>query len=281
MITRNPMQLKALVKNLAKEKGISAQLVMQNYMLERLLERISLSRYQSNFILKGGFLIASIVGLDTRATMDLDTTVKGFDLNLDTARKVFTEICQIPVEDDVSFEVLDCADIREIDDYPGIRVSLRAVYLTLFVPLKVDVTTGDRITPAEIEYELPLLFDDRKISVLAYNLETILAEKIETILTRGIANTRPRDFYDVYVLRALRKKKYRSKILKQALDETAKKRGSTVILPQYEAILQAIEGDAQMNNFWAKYREEFSYAKDIEFAQVCVSVREICRELQL
>lgn len=275
------MQLKAMVKNLAKEKGISAQLVMQNYMLERLLERISLSRYHSNFILKGGFLIASIVGLDTRATMDLDTTVKGFTLTLDAAREAFTEICQLPVEDDMSFEFLDCADIRETDDYPGIRVSLRAVYLTLSVPLKVDVTTGDRITPAEIEYELPLLFDDRKISVLAYNLETILAEKIETILSRGIANTRPRDFYDVYVLRALRKKKYRPKILRQALDATAKKRGSTVILPQYETILQAIESDAQMNRFWVKYREEFSYAKDIEFAQVCVSVREICRELQI
>lgn len=275
------MQLKAMVKNLAKEKVISAQLVMQNYMLERLLERISLSRYHSNFILKGGFLIASIVGLDTRATMDLDTTVKGFTLTLDAAREAFTEICQLPVEDDMSFEFLDCADIRETDDYPGIRVSLRAVYLTLSVPLKVDVTTGDRITPAEIEYELPLLFDDRKISVLAYNLETILAEKIETILSRGIANTRPRDFYDVYVLRALRKKKYRPKILRQALDATAKKRGSTVILPQYETILQAIESDAQMNRFWVKYREEFSYAKDIEFAQVCVSVREICRELQI
>lgn len=117
--------------------------------------------------------------------------------------------------------------------------------------------------------------------MLAYNLETILAEKIETILSRGIANTRPRDFYDVYVLRALRKKKYRPKILRQALEATAKKRGSTVILPQYETILQAIEGDAQMNRFWVKYREEFSYAKDIEFAQACVSVREICRELQL
>jgi predicted nucleotidyltransferase component of viral defense system len=274
------MQLKALVKNLAKEKGISAQLVMQNYMLERLLERISLSRYQSNFILKGGFLIASIVGLDTRATMDLDTTVKGFDLNLDTARKVFSEICQIPVEDDVLFDVLDCADIRETDDYPGIRVSLRAVYLTLSVPLKVDVTTGDRITPAEIEYELPLLFDDRKITVLAYNLETILAEKIETILSRGIANTRPRDFYDVYVLRALRKKKYRPKILRQALDATAKKRGSVSILPQYESILQSIETDAQMNRFWLKYCEDFPYAKGIDFTQVCASIREICDGLQ-
>jgi len=281
MITRNPMQLKALVKNFAKEKGISAQLVMQNYMLERLLERISLSPYQSNFILKGGFLIASIVGLDTRATMDLDMTVKGFDLNLDTAREVFTEICRMQVEDDVSFEVLDCTDIRETDDYPGIRVSLRAMYLTLSVPLKVDVTTGDRITPAEIEYELPLLFEDRKTNVLAYNLETILAEKIETILSRGIANTRPRDFYDVYVLRALRKKKYRPNILKQALDETAKKRGSVSILPQYESILQSIETDVQMNRFWVKYCENFSYAKDIEFVQVCASIREICDELQV
>lgn len=280
MITRNPMQLKALVKNMAKEKGISAQLVMQNYMLERLLERISLSRYRSNFILKGGFLIASIVGLDTRATMDLDTTVKGFTLTLDVAREVFTEICGIPVDDDVAFEVLDCADIRETDDYPGIRVSLRAVYLTLSVPLKVDVTTGDRITPSEIEYELPLLFDDRTLKVLAYNLETILAEKIETVLSRGIANTRPRDFYDVYILSTMQKKKYHPKILKQALDETAKKRGSTAILPQYEAILQGIEGDAQMNRFWAKYRDEFSYANGLEFAKVCASVREICRESQ-
>lgn len=280
MITRNPMQLKALVKNLAKEKGISPQLVMQNYMMERLLERISLSRYQSNFILKGGFLIASLVGLNSRATMDLDTTVKGFELNLDTARKVFTEICRISLEDDVSFEFLDCADIRESDDYPGIRVSLCAVYLTLSVPLKVDVTTGDRITPSEIEYALPLMFDDRKIRVLAYNLETILAEKIETILSRGIANTRPRDFYDVYVLRALQRKKYRPKILSQALDATAKKRGSESTLPQYVPILQSIETDAQMNRFWLKYCEDFPYAKGINFAQVCASIREICDGLQ-
>lgn len=213
--------------------------------------------------------------------MDLDTTVKGFTLTLDAAREAFNEICRIPVEDDVSFEFLGCADIRETDDYPGIRVSLRAVYLTLSIPLKVDVTTGDRIIPAEIEYELPLLFENRKISVLAYNLETILAEKIETILSRGIANTRPRDFYDVYILRALQKMKYRPRILKQALDETAKKRGSTVILPQFEMILQTIESDTQMNRFWMKYRKEFSYAKDIEFVQVCVSIREICRELQI
>jgi predicted nucleotidyltransferase component of viral defense system len=277
MITRNPMQLKALIKNMAKEKNISAQLVLQSYLLERLLERISLSRYRSNFILKGGFLIASIVGLDTRATMDLDTTVKGFPLTPDTAREAFTMICRIPAEDDVAFEVLDCAEIRENENYPGIRVSLRATYLNLAVPLKVDMTAGDPITPAEIEYKLSLLFDNRKISVLAYNLETILAEKIETILSRGIANTRPRDFYDVYILSSFRKKKYRPKILKQALDETSMQRGSMALLPHYDAIMQSIESDAQMSRFWLKYQKEFAYAKGIEFSQVCNSVREVCR----
>ena len=275
------MQLKALIKNLAAEKGISAQLVMQNYMLERLLERLSVSRYRSNFILKGGFLIASIVGLDTRATMDIDTTAKGFTLTADAARAAFTEICRLEVEDDVTLEVLDCTEIREADDYSGIRVSIRAVYLTLIVPLKVDVTTGDRITPAEIEYELPLLFDDRKISVLAYTLETILAEKIETILSRDIANTRPRDFYDVYILRSLRKKKYRPKLLKQALDETAARRGSAEILSRYEEILQRVEGDEQMNRFWSKYQDEFSYAKGIEFAEACAAVRALCWDSQV
>jgi predicted nucleotidyltransferase component of viral defense system len=274
------MQLKALVKNLAKEKGISAQLVMQNYMLERLLERISLSRYQPNFILKGGFLIASMVGLDSRATMDLDTTVKGFDLTIDTIRNIFSDICRISVDDDdVTFQILDCSDIRETDDYPGVRVSLRAEYGSLSVPLKIDVTTGDRITPSEIVYKLPLLFDDRKISVLAYNLETILAEKIETILTRGIANTRPRDFHDVYLLRTLRKKKYRPKVLQAALYVTAKRRGTTTILANYEAILQSIESDMQMNRYWMKYCKDYSYAKDIEFTAVCASIRDVCDEV--
>lgn len=272
------MQLKALIKNVAKEKGISAQLLMQNYMLERLLERISLSRYRSNFILKGGFLIASIVGLDTRTTMDLDTTLKGFPLTLETARRTFTDICHIEVQDDVTLQVIDCSVIRETDDYPGIRVSLQATYLTLSVPLKVDVTTGDRITPGEIEYEFPLLFDDRKIVVLAYNLETILAEKIETILSRGIANTRPRDFYDVYILCSLRNKKYRPKILKQALVETSTKRGSSTIIPKYETILEGIEQDEQMNSFWEKYRENFTYAKGIKFSEACDTVLRLCRE---
>ncbi|GHV32381.1 hypothetical protein FACS18949_03110 [Clostridia bacterium] len=204
MITKNAMQLKAFIKNKAAENHVSAQLVMQNYMMERLLERVSLSTYKSNFILKGGFLIAAIVGLDTRTTMDLDTTIKGFTLTHESIRSIFEEVCAVKVEDDVTFSVVRVTDIREGDDYPGLRVALTANYPPLSVPLTVDVTTGDKITPGEVEYSFRLLFDDRSISIMAYNLETILAEKLETVLSRNIANTRPRDFYNIYILYALR-----------------------------------------------------------------------------
>ena len=166
MITKNPMQLKAYIKKKAAEKHISAQLVMQNYMLERLLERISLSPYKHNFIIKGGFLVSAIVGLDTRATMDLDTTIKGFTLTHEAILSIFKDVCEVQIDDDVQFEVLGVADIRETDDYPGIRVSLKANYPPISVPLTVDVTTGDMITPREIEYTFSMLFDDRTISIL-------------------------------------------------------------------------------------------------------------------
>ena len=209
---------------MAAEKNISAQLVMQNYMLERLLERISVSKYQSNLILKGGFLISAIVGLDTRATMDLDTTIRGFDVTHDTVRRIFEEIGATPIEDNVQFEVLNTSDIREGDDYPGIRVAMKANYPPLAVPLSVDVTTGDKITPRAIEYSFKLLFEDRTIKIMAYNLETGLAEKLETIVTRGIANTRPRDFYDIYILYQLRGHECDRSVLKSALEETASRR---------------------------------------------------------
>ena len=275
MITKNPMQLKALIKNKAKEKSISAQLVMQNYMLERLLERISLSKYRNNFILKGGFLISSIVGLDTRATMDLDTTIKGFTLTHESINEIFEEICSIEIEDDVLFEIVSIVDIRETDDYPGVRVNLKANYAPISVPLTVDVTTGDIITPREIKYSFSLMFDDRSISVWAYNLETVLAEKIETILSRGVANTRPRDYYDVYILWKLRKEECDAKILKTALIHTAEKRGSINILVKYQEIITQIQKSAQLQNFWNKYTKEFDYANDIEFSNICDIILEI------
>lgn len=275
MITKNPMQLKAFIKKKAAEKHISAQLVMQNYMLERLLERISLSPYKQNFILKGGFLISAIVGLDTRATMDLDTTIKGFTLTHEAIRDIFSQICAIEVDDDVTFELTGISDIREGDDYPGIRVALKANYPPISVPITVDVTTGDKITPREIEYTFSLLFDDRSINILAYNLETVLAEKIETVLSRSIANTRPRDFYDIYILYSLHGKDCNANTLRQALERTADKRGSSRVLMIYPEILTEIRKSDTLRTFWKKYQRNFEYAKDISFNDVCNTIQTI------
>ena len=281
MITKNPMQLKAFIKNKAAEKHISAQLVMQNYMLERLLERISLSPYKNNFILKGGFLISAIVGLDTRATMDLDTTIKGFTLTHEAIRKIFTEICAIQIADDVQFEVVGISDIRGTDDYPGIRVALKANYPPISVPLTVDVTTGDMITPREVEYSFSLLFDDRTISILAYNLETVLAEKLETVLSRNIANTRPRDYYDVHILYALRGAECDKATLRRALERTTQKRGSGLILTDYPEIMKEIRESDTLRKLWEKYSREYEYAKDISFDDTCNTIQTIMDAIML
>lgn len=281
MITKNPMQLKAFIKRKAAEKNISAQLVMQNYMLERLLERISLSPYKKNFILKGGFLISAIVGLDTRTTMDLDTTIKGFTLTHESIRNIFTEICMVEVDDDVKFSIENISDIRETDDYPGIRVSLKANYSPISVPLTVDVTTGDIITPREIEYTFKLLFDDRTLSVLAYNLETVLAEKIETVLSRSIANTRPRDFYDIHIIYVLRGTECDKDILRQALERMTKKRGSGQVMQNFMDIMKEIKASHQMQNLWKKYQNNFDYARDISFEEVCNTIQSIMSEVMV
>lgn len=246
---------------------------MQNYMLERLLERISLSPYKNNFILKGGFLISAIVGLDTRATMDLDTTMKGITLTHDSIRKIFEEICAVQIDDNIQFEMVGTSDIRETDDYPGIRVALKANYPPIGVPLTMDVTTGDIITPHEVEYTFPLLFDDRTISIFAYNTETVPAEKLETVLSRNIANTRPRDYYDIHVLYALRGNGCNLAILRQALERTTHKRGSGTILNDYPEIMKEIRQSAVLRRHWEKYRNAYEYAKDISFDDTCNTIQ--------
>lgn len=273
------MQLKAIIKNIAKEKSISAQLVMQNFMLERLLERVSVSKYQDSFVLKGGFLIAAMVGLDSRATMDMDATIKGMPVTEDTVKEMFIEICDIPLQDDVTFSFISIGDIREDDEYAGYRVSLSANYPPMAVPLKLDITTGDKITPEEISYEFKLLLEDRSIRVLAYNLETVLAEKLETIISRGNQNTRPRDFYDVYILCKLQSNNIEIERLKSAIQATAEKRGSSLVLTNYKAILEATQSSEIMQNHWKRYQKDFEYANDISFDDTCISVRNLMERI--
>lgn len=269
------MQLKALIKRIAAEKNITAQHVMQSYVLERLLERITLSPYKQNFILKGGFLIAAIVGLDTRATMDLDTTLKGMELTHASLKSIFEEICTLPVKDNLTFKLVSTKDIREADDYPGIRVDMKAEFSPVSVPFAVDVTTGDKITPHEIEYLLPLMFDDRNISIMAYPIETVLAEKLETVISRGIANTRPRDFYDIHTLWKLRGDIIKLEVLCKALMHTSKKRGSQEIMVRYDSILSDVLASEQLRSFWQKYQADFPYAADIAFEAAIISAREL------
>lgn len=276
---KNVMQLKAIIKNLAKEKHISAQLVMQNFMLERLLERISVSKYKQNFILKGGFLIAAMVGLDTRATMDMDATIKGLPVNEHTIREMFGEICRIELDDDVSFSFRSIGEIREGDEYMGYRVSLSANYPPMAVPLKLDITTGDRITPKEIEYRFKLLLEDRSISVLAYNLETIMAEKLETVISRGDQNTRPRDYYDIYILTKLQYSNINIGRLKKALSATTEKRGSSIVVKDYRRIMNAVENSDVMQRQWNSYQKDFDYAADILFKDVCEAVVKLMGDL--
>ena len=277
---KNAMQLKAYVKNLAKEKKISAQIVLQNYMLERLLERISVSKYNDNFILKGGFLLAAMVGLDTRATMDMDATIKGLQVTKETISGMFVDICKIHIDDDINFEFSGIDDIREDDEYGGYRVSLTGNYPPMAVPLKIDITTGDKITPREIVYSFNLMFEERSINVLAYTVETILAEKLETIISRGNQNTRPRDYYDVYILNTLQKQNIDNQILKEAFAATVKKRGTGHIVANYKEIIETVANSTVMNNQWTRYQKEFDYAKDINFKDICFMIKELLSSIK-
>lgn len=276
----NAMQLKALIKNLAKEKCISAQLVLQNYMLERFLERISLSSYRDNYIIKGGFLIASMVGLDTRATMDMDATIKGYPVKEDSIRKMIEEILGIPIEDGITFRLQSIHEIREDDEYSGYRASLIAEYGRMAVPLKLDITSGDKITPREIEYSYKLMWENRSISILAYNLSTILAEKLETILSRADQNTRPRDYYDVYILTKLQGENIDDKTLSLALSATAEKRGSAHFLSQFRDILSTVKSSSVMKIRWENYQKDFDYAKGIEFEECCNAIISLLESME-
>ena len=277
----NIMQLKAKIKNISKEKNISAQLVLQNYMMERFIERIALSDFQDQMIIKGGLLISSIVGLGSRATMDIDMTLKGKPVNETFILDYINEISKININDEVKFDVVSITEIREMDDYFGFRVSLIAGIGTMKIPLKIDITTGDKIIPSEILYEYPLMFENRSIKIKAYNLETILSGKIETIISRGNQNTRMRDFYDVYILLKLKSKNIDYNILRLAIEETSQKRDSLNLLLNYKEIISNIENNNEMLVRWENYRNSFNYARTIDFNEICKLLTEILEKIEI
>lgn len=261
------MSLKAKIRNIAKQKNIPAQVILQNYMFERLLVRLSASEYKEKFVLKGGMLVAAIVGLDNRATMDLDTTLKNLPLTPDAIRSALEQVCAISLGDGVAFEIGTITPIREDDIYGGYRVMLNARFDTLLTPMSIDVSTGDAITPHAVQYNFSEIFDDEKSYELwAYNIETVMAEKVETILRRGVFNTRPRDFYDAYILATTQK--FDKDVFDEALSATAKHRGTVEQIADVPGILHNIEESPELCAMWDKYRKQFAYAADIEYEQI-------------
>ena len=270
------MSLKAKIRNIAKQKNIPAQVILQNYMFERLLVRLSASEYKEKFVLKGGMLVTAIVGLDNRATMDMDTTLKNLPLTPEAIRSALEDICSIAFDDGVVYEIGTISPIRKDDIYGGYRVMLNARFDIMLTPLSIDVSTGDVITPHAVQYKFSEIFDDEKSYELwAYNIETVMAEKVETILRRGIFNTRPRDFYDAYILTTTQK--FDITVFEDALKATANHRGTTNQIADVPSILHNIEESPELKTMWDKYRKQFSYAKDITYEQIMDSIKALLK----
>lgn len=274
-------QLKAKIRNLSNGSSIKAQVLMRNYIMERFLERISLSDYRDNFILKGGMLVSSIVGLETRTTMDIDATVQSLLVTMSEAKRVIEEIISVPVADNVSFHITKIAEIMEDFDYPGIRFILEAGLDNLKQVIKIDLSTADVITPAAIIYHYRLMFEDRNIPLRAYNLETLLGEKIETVISRGTANTRMRDFYDIHSISTQEDERINYEILHKALLATSIKRNTLDLIEDHKRILDEVKSSGVMNKNWQNYTKDFSFYENITWIQVVDSLLNLLEKISL
>lgn len=268
-------QVKDLINNLSKEKNINAQILLRNYMMERLLERISFSTFKDKFILKGGMLVASMVGVEMRSTVDMDAMVKSVPVTEEFLHNAFHSILAVKVDDGVEMTIRNMKEIRADANYKGYRISIEASLGKAIIPIKVDITTGDEITPKEIAYNYDLLLEDRSIEILAYNLETILAEKIETMISRGTANTRMRDYYDVFVLVRLYSSDIDQDLLSEAIVNTSINRGSHHLLADSGTILESILSSDILVEHWENYTRSYTYAENIAWLDVTQVIQSI------
>ena len=280
MIITSGTQLKDMIKNLARKHSADSQILLRTYMTERFLERLSQSSYKNNFIIKGGMLITAMVGIQSRSTMDLDTTIKGFTLNQDELESIINQICLININDGVTFEIKSFSEIMDEADYPGVRISMNCFYDNIRIPMKLDISTGDVITPKEIAFKYQLMFEKREIALLAYNIETVLAEKLETIIARNITNTRMRDFYDIHVLLKSYTDQINYKILKLAFNATSTKRGTKKLMINAEAVFDELTNDADMIKLWKRYQDNNNYANELLWADVVNSVKSLYLKIQ-
>lgn len=276
----SPKQLKDWIKNKVASEGIPSNTLIQTYMMERFLERISESIYSDNFIIKGGFLIASILGLNLRSTMDIDTTITGMHIDKESIGQILKEITNVNIDDNVSFKVVDIKPIHDVSDYDDFRVNLEATFFTIRQNIKMDITTGDLIIPEEIDFQYKLLFDEKEIKIKAYNLETILAEKMETIISRNVLNTRARDYYDIYVLTKTKWHLIDIELLVDAIVKKFEERHSMMYLNDIDRLYEDISKSSDLKSTWNLYQRKYEYAKGIEYSDVLTVVLKIVELLK-
>lgn len=269
----NRDSLKAKASNLSKKTNIPNKYLIQNFMFEALLKRISKSKYKDKFIIKGGLLLSSIFGVNLRSTMDLDTTIKGLPLNKSTITKVITEIINIDLKDNITFEIENIKDIREEELYSGFEVNLKAEFDGLKTNLMIDITTGDVITYKEVEFKYNTLFDNETINIMTYNYETIIAEKFESIISRNIDNTRMKDYYDLYMFVNLKWNDINKDTLRKAIINTSKARETLDYIDNASKYIELISDDSRLKSLWNSYQNNYEYAKDIEFEDTINAIK--------
>lgn len=266
-------QLKGRIKNLAKENNADPRLLMRLYMMERFIERASVSKYKDNFIIKDGILVTSLVGISLRSTLDIDSTIKNQSISENDAKRMIDDICKIDIGDGVSSEVKDSSTIMDEMEYPGIRFTLNVIMDGLITPIKIDISTGDVITPRAIEYQYNFLLEDCTATLLSYNLETILAEKLQAILNRELLNTRMRDFYDIYVLFSMYENTINVDVLKEAFYATCKKRNSINLIKNSNLLINTISNSDVLENRWNEYQKKFAYVQGISYEDTINNIK--------
>lgn len=272
---KNKDSLKAKVSNLASSTNIPNKYLIQSFMFEALLKRISVSKYKDKFIIKGGLLLSSIFGVNLRSTMDLDTTIKGLPLDRTTITKVVNEIISIDLKDNIKLEIENIKDIREEELYSGFNINLKAEFDGLRTNLMIDITTGDVITYKEVQFEYKTLFDNEIVNIMTYNYETIIAEKFEAIVSRNIDNTRMKDYYDLYMFVNLKWNDIDKTILRKAIFNTSEKRETLNYIENADKYIELINEDSKLKSLWKNYQNNYAYAKDISFENTIAAIKVI------
>ena len=268
-------QIKGAIRNISKKTGVNPNSLLQMCLFEGILEKLSKSKYSENFILKGGLLISSLIGVDMRSTMDMDTTVRGIPLNEDSISNILNEILAIEIDADIEYKLIKLSPIRQEDVYEDFCASISCVFGKINATLNIDITTGDVITPREMNYSYSKIIEEGTIPIMTYTIETILAEKFETISSRNITTTRARDFYDLYMIYSIYKDKINKYTLRKAIERTSKYRGSLEMALQYKEIVELFKESEAPKELWGKYVQNNLYAKDVDFLDTISVYKEI------